>query len=415
LIGISTRLDLAAGATLGAFGDKLRKQREQRGIALDAISNTTKISVRMLRALEEEHFDRLPGGVFNKGFVRAYARHVGLDEEEAIADYLAALRESQVQEQAIMPDFRAPGRKADASAIASTPTSKRADGGLSHRTASVGHDVTRDHEVQPAGRQSKRGNDDRRSDENHSPSLDSGLPKVESSPAEKSQIGWGKLVLGLVVVTALLGAWNIVRHRRQAESRPQAAWKQSAAAPAGESAQPQTTTESAKNSQGQPATPPAAHTAPTKAGAASSLVTSSSGAGVAKSSETAAAAASSRANAPVGVSTGNNSGTPPAGAASGAAAKPPASFTLLIRAEETTWIAVTVGGKTVAQETLIAPAHTSVRASGEIVVRAGNAAGIRFEMNGKEIPTEGSEAEVKTYVFDANGLRSEPIEPSPKQ
>ena len=54
---------------MGAFGEKLRKQREQRGIELDAISNTTKISTRMLRAIEEEHFDQLPGGVFNKGFV----------------------------------------------------------------------------------------------------------------------------------------------------------------------------------------------------------------------------------------------------------------------------------------------------------------------------------------------------------
>ena len=59
---------------VGEFGEKLRKHREQRGIALDAISNTTKISTRMLRAIEEEHFDQLPGGVFNKGFVRAYAR-----------------------------------------------------------------------------------------------------------------------------------------------------------------------------------------------------------------------------------------------------------------------------------------------------------------------------------------------------
>ncbi len=96
---------------LGAFGEKLRKQREQRGLALDAISNTTKISTRMLRALEDEHFDQLPGGVFNKGFVRAYARQVGLDEEETITDYLTALRESQVQSQKILPDFRSPGVK----------------------------------------------------------------------------------------------------------------------------------------------------------------------------------------------------------------------------------------------------------------------------------------------------------------
>src|SRR5882757_7933258 len=96
---------------VGAFGEKLRKQREQRGIALDAISNTTKISPRMLRALEEEHFDQLPGGVFNKGFVRAYARQVGLDEEEAVTDYLTALRESQIRQQSILPDFRAAAGK----------------------------------------------------------------------------------------------------------------------------------------------------------------------------------------------------------------------------------------------------------------------------------------------------------------
>jgi cytoskeleton protein RodZ len=82
---------------MGSFGDKLKKEREQRSISLDDISLTTKIGTRMLRALEEEKFDQLPGGIFNKGFVRAYARHVGLDEEQAIADYMAALGESQVQ------------------------------------------------------------------------------------------------------------------------------------------------------------------------------------------------------------------------------------------------------------------------------------------------------------------------------
>jgi len=106
---------------VGAFGEKLRKQREQRGIALDAISNTTKISPRMLRALEDEHFDQLPGGVFNKGFVRAYARQVGLDEEEAITDYLTALRESQIRQQSILPDFRAPAGKPSEAGAGHTP------------------------------------------------------------------------------------------------------------------------------------------------------------------------------------------------------------------------------------------------------------------------------------------------------
>jgi cytoskeleton protein RodZ len=44
----------------------------------------------MLRALEDEHFDQLPGGIFNKGFIRAYARYLHMDEDQVIAEYLAA-------------------------------------------------------------------------------------------------------------------------------------------------------------------------------------------------------------------------------------------------------------------------------------------------------------------------------------
>src|SRR5262252_10414928 len=77
-------------ASMGSFGDRLKKQREQRSISLDDISLSTKIGTRMLRALEEEKFDQLPGGIFNKGFVRAYARHVGLDEEQTLAGYMTA-------------------------------------------------------------------------------------------------------------------------------------------------------------------------------------------------------------------------------------------------------------------------------------------------------------------------------------
>ena len=66
-----------------------------RGITLEEIAEATKIGTRSLRALEEQDFDKLPGGIFNKGFVRAYARYLGLDEEQAVADYLTALSEAQ--------------------------------------------------------------------------------------------------------------------------------------------------------------------------------------------------------------------------------------------------------------------------------------------------------------------------------
>lgn len=78
---------------MGAFGDRLRREREMRGITLNEITESTKISRRHLEALEGEHFDQLPGGVFNKGFVRAYARFLGIDEDRAVAEYSSASNE----------------------------------------------------------------------------------------------------------------------------------------------------------------------------------------------------------------------------------------------------------------------------------------------------------------------------------
>src|SRR3984885_12954896 len=75
---------------MGNFGDTLRQEREFRGITLDAITRVTKISNRHLVALEQEHFDVLPGGVFNKSMVREYARVVSLDQAEWVGRYLSA-------------------------------------------------------------------------------------------------------------------------------------------------------------------------------------------------------------------------------------------------------------------------------------------------------------------------------------
>jgi cytoskeleton protein RodZ len=79
---------------LPSFGEKLKLEREKRKITLDQISASTKIGTRMLQALEGDKFSQLPGGIFNKGFVRAYARVVGLDEDQTVADYLQASGEA---------------------------------------------------------------------------------------------------------------------------------------------------------------------------------------------------------------------------------------------------------------------------------------------------------------------------------
>lgn len=70
------------------FGASLREARERAGITLRHIATSTKISVPTLEALERNDVSRLPGGVFTRAFVRAYAREVGLDPEEALVRFL---------------------------------------------------------------------------------------------------------------------------------------------------------------------------------------------------------------------------------------------------------------------------------------------------------------------------------------
>jgi cytoskeletal protein RodZ len=78
---------------MATFGETLRRERELRGITLPELSNATKISPRYLRALENNQFDRLPGGIFNRGFVRAVARYLHLDEAHWVGEYVRAAHE----------------------------------------------------------------------------------------------------------------------------------------------------------------------------------------------------------------------------------------------------------------------------------------------------------------------------------
>lgn len=75
------------------IGEQLRLAREERGIPLREVSNETRISVRYLEAIESNDYKRLPGGIFNRSFVRAYARCVGYDEKEAVEAYARYMRE----------------------------------------------------------------------------------------------------------------------------------------------------------------------------------------------------------------------------------------------------------------------------------------------------------------------------------
>jgi cytoskeletal protein RodZ len=76
-----------------SIGEKLRLARETRGIALRDISEQTRISMRYLEAIEADDYRRLPGGIFNRSFVRAYAKHVGYDEQQALEEYSTMMHE----------------------------------------------------------------------------------------------------------------------------------------------------------------------------------------------------------------------------------------------------------------------------------------------------------------------------------
>jgi cytoskeleton protein RodZ len=75
------------GMARGNFGERLKRERELREVTLEEITQATRIGPRFLEALENEEWDRLPGGVFNRGFVRSIAHYLGLDEEGFLAEY----------------------------------------------------------------------------------------------------------------------------------------------------------------------------------------------------------------------------------------------------------------------------------------------------------------------------------------
>jgi cytoskeletal protein RodZ len=71
----------------GTFGERLKRERELREVTVAEICAATRIAPKFLEALENEQWEKLPGGVFGRGFVRTIARYLGLSEENLLSDY----------------------------------------------------------------------------------------------------------------------------------------------------------------------------------------------------------------------------------------------------------------------------------------------------------------------------------------
>jgi cytoskeletal protein RodZ len=79
------------------LGEKLRQAREEQGISISEVAENTRISPHYIRSIENDDYKPLPGGIFNKGFIKSYARFIGVDENEALHDY-ASLVNAQTED-----------------------------------------------------------------------------------------------------------------------------------------------------------------------------------------------------------------------------------------------------------------------------------------------------------------------------
>ncbi len=359
---------------MGEFGDKFRKAREKKGISFDDASNVTKIGTRMLQAIEEENFERLPGGVFNKGFIRAYAKHLGLNEEDAITAYLACVQKAEADAyQALEPESSAESR----------PDARR-----KRRSAAATKPATKAQSSEPI----------EELPELQLPRADHVRPRRKDRGDDGLDIPWRIIAVAAVVIILAIILWM----RRSHNSKNASAGASPAVA--AQSAPPSATGSTPANPPPQTAASTATSSLPRQTSAPAPVPTAPHP--TTTISTSAAPAPNDNNDVTVHTSQKSNAKATEASAA---------TFTLVIRATETSWISITADGQAVGQETLIAPARTSVRAHREIVAKVGNAAGVTFLWNGQEIPAGGAESEVKTFTFDATGMRVAPSSPGQNQ
>ena len=274
-----------------SLGTRLKREREKQNLSLEEVASATKIASRMLKALEDDQFEKLPGGIFNKGFVRAYATHLGLNGDQAVADYLTA--------------------------TGGGPAPKPAEVVLAELATRA---ETRAREKRPA-----------------------------------KEVPWGRLAILLLLVALGFTIWGSYSRKNSPSPTPPGPLQTTPAQTPSASPQDAATPVPIRVQRTSPPPSPA----------------------------------------------------PQAGAARSKAPPPSdAKFSVLIQAQADSWLRVVADGKEVMHELLPAHSETTVSASRELVVRAGNVGGLEFSFNGHKLPAQGEQNAVKVLTFDSHGLRA---------
>ena len=81
------------------LGEKLRASREARGVSISEVAEQTRIAPMYIECIENDNYKPLPGGIFNKGFVKSYARFIGYDEQEALQEYNRLMSQTEGPEE----------------------------------------------------------------------------------------------------------------------------------------------------------------------------------------------------------------------------------------------------------------------------------------------------------------------------
>ena len=336
-----------------SIGETLRRERMKRSLDLKTVSSELKISSRFLEAIEGEAFDKLPGGMFTKSFVRQYAKYLGLDEDDLVAEL------DRVLEPAVP---LAPAR-----------------GG-----API--EVPRVEEWQVM---------------NDRFSWSGSLPAL------------AMVVVVMLVCSGVYSWWQ--RSRTSASAAPQTALATETAqaqppAPAPVQPQPQpeappvatppTTAPAAEPTPAQPqaqaqAQPPAATQAsePGSEAAPAPKPRQDTGSADRPTAETAPAAATTNPAPPP---------LPPGGG----------PVRVELTASEPVWVLAQADGKYSFSGTLEANQTRTVEASGKVILRLGNAGGVNITLNGKPIGTVGAKGQVKTIQLTSGGWTAAAPKPS---
>ena len=362
-------------AKTGVFGERLRREREMRGIKLEEIAESTKIGKRNLEALEQERFDQLPGGIFNKGFVRAYAKYLGLDEEQAVNDFLAASANYD-QPSALAPPIPPTWVKPPAMPSEASIRRKNRLWALTALLALVAGFALWFYYARAA--------------------------QQRSAGPDKYQ--------GTALAVPNSTEMNSVRDRADAKERADAP-NPSAIAPAAQSraassaatqpevAVPSTAPDSVVHWQAQP--PPTA-AAPN---AAANAVAND--ARVARAPSPANAFANDSRQGTVSTVPKTVADNPAREGASRTERAQAAAtgVTLKVRATQEVWLTLTADGQPLSSLTLLSGESRDFHARRELMMRTGNAGGVALSLNGKPLPPLGKDKQVKTVTFTAEGIK----------